>query len=425
MHLDLQTLYVVTAFVTALLGALLLFASLQNRSIRAPLWWGAAYIVNAGGLALGASRAASAAPAVVDIAAALVLLGFGLIWAGARVFDGRRVNALAVSLAPLFWLVASRIPAIAGSPDGRVAIVATMLAGLLALAASEIWRGRDEPLLSRWPAVVAPLAYAATLLVAAVAMVLSPSRQDGVEISGLSLALLTFGTLLFTVIMAFLQLNMTKERMELKHKANSQVDPLSGVANRRAFVTGAERLLAQQDGEAEPIAVLLFDLDRLKAINDRHGHAIGDAVLQEFAATAAATLGGDVLLARMGGEEFVCCIPVGDADEAYAIADRVRRNFAAAATRFGDADLMPSVSVGVTLAHDGEAPDGDQKVADLLAVVGRALDRAKQLGRNRVEAELPRDRSAAPGAPSIVPIIDQSRTGMTTRSAGRRRRVIL
>jgi diguanylate cyclase (GGDEF)-like protein len=415
----------VAAFVTALLGALLLFASLQNRSIRAPLWWGAAYIVNAGGLALGASRAASAAPAVVDIAAALVLLGFGLIWAGARVFDGRRVNALAVSLAPLFWLAASLIPTVAGSPGGRAAIVAMMLAGLLALSAREIWRGRDEPLLSRWPAVVAPLAYAATLLVAAAATVLSPSRQDGVEISGLSLALLTFGTLLFTVIMAFLQLNMTKERMELKHKANSQVDPLSGVVNRRAFVTGAERLLARRDGEAEPIAVLLFDLDRLKAINDRHGHAIGDAVLQEFAATAAATLGGDVLLARMGGEEFACCIPVGDADEAYAIADRVRRNFAAAATRFGDADLMPSVSVGMTLAHDGEAPDGDQKVADLLAVVGRALDRAKQLGRNRVEAELPRDRSAAPGAPSIVPIIDQSRTGMTTRSAGRRRRAIL
>jgi diguanylate cyclase (GGDEF)-like protein len=418
MHLDLQTLSVVTAFVTALLGGLLLFAGLQNRGIRAPMWWGAAFVINAGGLALGASRAASAAPAALDIAAALVLLGFGLIWGGARVFDGRPVNPLSLSLAPVLWLVVSCIPAVAASPGGRAAIVATMLIGLLVLTASEVWRGRDEPLLSRWPAVVALLGYAVTLLAVVAAMLPSPNRQ--IEIGGLSVALLTFGTLLFTVIMAFLQLNMTKERMELKHKAYSQVDPLSGVANRRAFAAGAERLLAQQDGEAEPIAVLLFDLDRLKAINERYGHAIGDAVLQEFAATTAAALGGDVLFARISGEEFACCVPVGDADEAYAIADRVRRNFAAAAVRFADEDLLPSVSVGMTLVHDR-----DKEVADLLAIAGRALDRAKRQGRNRVETELSDDRNTVAGAPSIVPIIDQSRTGMTTRSAGRRRRATL
>ena len=66
-----------------------------------------------------------------------------------------------------------------------------------------------------------------------------PSFRGDSLLSGLSFTLLAFGTLLFTVVMAFLQLNMTKERTELKHKINSLVDPLSGVANRRAFLDGA------------------------------------------------------------------------------------------------------------------------------------------------------------------------------------------
>ncbi len=130
--------------------------------------------------------------------------------------------------------------------------------------------------------------------------------------------------------------------------------------------------------------MLLFDLDHFKQINDRLGHAAGDAVLQAFAGTATATLGADILFARIGGEEFASCIPVGDIDEAYAIADRVRRNFAAAAVRFGNERLAPSVSVGVTLGCDPRA-----SVPDLLAIVDRALYRAKELGRNRVETEMP------------------------------------
>jgi diguanylate cyclase (GGDEF)-like protein len=228
--------------------------------------------------------------------------------------------------------------------------------------------------------------------------------------------LVAFGTLLFTVVMAFLQLNMTKERTELKHKINSLVDPLSGVANRRAFLDGAAGLLAQQEIDREPLAVLLFDLDHFKQINDRLGHAVGDSVLQAFAGTATATLGADVLFARIGGEEFASCIPVGDIDEAYAIADRVRRNFAAAAARFGSDQLSPSVSVGVTLACDSRTT-----VLELLLIVDRALYRAKELGRNRVETEVAAAGDTTVGAPSIVPIIGPDRAGLAARSIGHRR----
>ena len=223
---------------------------------------------------------------------------------------------------------------------------------------------------------------------------------------------------MFTVVLAFLQLNMTKERTELKHKINSLVDPLSGVANRRAFLDDAAALLVRHETDHEPLAMLLFDLDHFKQINDQFGHAIGDTVLQTFAGTASQTLGADVLFARIGGEEFASCLPVGDLDEAYAIADRVRRNFAAVAARFGNDALSPSVSAGVTLASDPHA-----SVTELLSIVDRALYRAKELGRNRVELEASAAAEASAGAPSIVPIIGPDRSAGAPQSAGRRWRV--
>ncbi len=422
MHLDVQTLSVVTVFITALLGALLVFAGLQNRTIRAPMWWGAAHIVNATGLGLLISRGAVPDFVTIDLANALVLLGYGLTWTGARVFDGRVIRPYLVLLAPAGWMLLYLIPGFAGAANLRTVVVSTMLALFALITAEEFWRGRDEPLMSRWPSVIVLLAYAAALLARVPATLLSPAFADDSVLSGLSFALLAFGTLLFTVVMAFLQLNMTKERTELRHKINSLVDPLSGVANRRAFLDGAAALLARQEVEREPLTVMLFDLDHFKQINDRFGkqindrfgHAVGDAVLQNFAGTATTTLGADVLFARIGGEEFAACLPVGDLDEAFAIADRVRRNFAGSAARFGSDGLLPTVSGGVTLACDPQA-----KVLDLLSIVDRALYRAKEHGRNRVETEVSQQQTVPAGAPSIVPIIGADRAGVGAASMRR------
>jgi diguanylate cyclase (GGDEF)-like protein len=209
-----------------------------------------------------------------------------------------------------------------------------------------------------------------------------------------------FGTLLFTVVTAFLLLNMTKERSELQHKINSLVDPLSGVANRRAFLNGAAGLIEQHARAAGQLALLLFDLDRFKAINDRFGHAVGDRVLQTFAHAAAKTLGPAVLFGRIGGEEFASLLVVGDAGEAYAIADRVRRNFAEAALRLGESALASTVSVGLALGVDPK-----DKVEGLLATADAALYRAKANGRNRVEAQPSNNDSAAVSPAVAAPVV--------------------
>jgi diguanylate cyclase (GGDEF)-like protein len=381
MQLDIETLSVVTVFVTALLGALLVFAGVQNRAVRAPMIWGSAYIVSALGLALLTTRGSAPGWISVDLANALVLLGSGLIWAGARMFDSRPVRPALVGAAAGLWLVACMVPAFADDINLRVVLASTLLAMLAAAAADEFWKGRAEPLMSRWPTVCVLYAYAAMLLARIPATLLSPLLRGQSLMSGVSFALIAFGTLLFSVVLAFLLLNMTKERTELQHKIASLIDPLSGVPNRRAFVEGANRLLAQQSLDFEPLAVFLFDLDRFKSINDHLGHGAGDEVLQIFAATASRTLGADVLFGRIGGEEFAAILPVGDIGEAEAIADRVRRNFVSAAAAHATDEVKPSVSVGVTLGCDPKLP-----VSALLASADQALYRAKAAGRNRVEA---------------------------------------
>lgn len=406
MNLDVGTLSIVTVFVGALLGALLVFAGLLNRSIRAPIWWGAAHIVGAAGLGLVAARGAVPNFLSIEVGNALVLFGYGLTFAGARVFGDRKVPPPVVVVAPLIWILSCRLPVVAGNVNLRVAIVSAMLAMLAAATAAEFWRGRDEPLMSRGPIVTVLLAHAAMLLVRIPVIHFAP-LVDNVELMrSVPFALLAFGTLLYAVVMAFLLLTMTKERTELAHKIASLVDPLCGVANRRAFLSGSSRLFARQKVDHEPLAMLLFDLDRFKEINDRLGHAAGDQVLQAFARSATATLGSDVLFGRIGGEEFASLLPVGDFGEAIAIADRVRRNFAEAVAHLSDRGLAPTVSVGVTLGVDAKT-----EVEDLLLVADEALYRAKANGRNRVEANAPdaiRESKIA-RAPSIVPILRANR----------------
>ena len=408
MHLDVGTLSVVTVFIMALLGALLVFAGLQNRSIRAPMLWGSAYITGAAGLGLVTTHGNLPDFVSTDLGYALVLLGCGLTWAGARIFSNRAVQPIVVLFAPVVWLFACQIPTFAQDMNLRVVVVSAMLAMLSAATAEEFWKGRDEALMSRWPTVIVLLAYSGALLARIPATYFAPVLDNHSLMSGVSFALLAFGTLLFTVVLAFLLLNMTKERTELAHKIASLVDPLSGVANRRAFLSGSNRLFAQQAVDREPLALLLCDLDRFKMINDQFGHAVGDQVLMTFARAATATLGREVLFGRIGGEEFAAMLPVGDVGEAFAIADRVRRNFAEAAGGFGEHDLRPTVSIGVTLCVDAKA-----EVEDLLVIADEALYRAKANGRNRVEMSEPSDpvEEAAHQAPSIVPNLAVRRIG--------------
>jgi diguanylate cyclase (GGDEF)-like protein/putative nucleotidyltransferase with HDIG domain len=144
-------------------------------------------------------------------------------------------------------------------------------------------------------------------------------------------------------------------------------DPLTGLRNRRGFEQGIE-------AHAAPVALLICDLDHFKRVNDTLGHPAGDDVLRRFAALLrACTRPGDVAI-RLGGEEFTLVLPGVGEREALAVAERLRREVAAA---FADFPVPVSVSVGIAVGVPGEGAE------PLVRAANRALYAAKRLGRDR------------------------------------------
>jgi diguanylate cyclase (GGDEF)-like protein len=186
-------------------------------------------------------------------------------------------------------------------------------------------------------------------------------------------------TLLYIIAINYLFLALTKERSELAHKRASMTDALTGLANRRAFMEFAEqRMNARASGT---VAFLVFDLDRFKAINDGHGHSMGDRVLRLFARTLSANLPRDSIAGRLGGEEFAAIVSGYDRQATIAAAERVRESFAAAARVVDGVPVAATVSIG--LAH---ADDQPAEIVALSERADKALYQAKALGRNRVES---------------------------------------
>ncbi|MDE1163923.1 MAG: GGDEF domain-containing protein [Pseudomonas sp.] len=155
-------------------------------------------------------------------------------------------------------------------------------------------------------------------------------------------------------------------------------DELTGLFNRRHFLRLASRELNEM-GAQVCHGLALIDLDHFKRINDVHGHAAGDQVLQAFAAVAGACLRDGDVLARYGGEEFVLLLPDCNPDRLSACCERLRLAFANAEP-LGLSVANLSLSAGMTLLHEGDDLD------DALHRADQALYRAKRSGRNRCAA---------------------------------------
>jgi diguanylate cyclase (GGDEF)-like protein len=165
--------------------------------------------------------------------------------------------------------------------------------------------------------------------------------------------------------------------MALELKRLSEIDPLTGVLNRRAFDSISQTALkAIADGKRA--AVILFDVDHFKSINDMHGHGAGDAVLRRLAEHVQSMLRPSDCLARYGGEEFVVLTSVMHPDEAKAIAERLR-SILADVTIPSHPQLFITASFGVSVQTGGH-----EDVSDLIAKADLCLYEAKRLGRNRV-----------------------------------------
>jgi diguanylate cyclase (GGDEF)-like protein len=373
MNLDPATLGTVSILLSALMGGLLLFAWLQNRTMTALSWWGVGFFV--GALGVGILGFQKLVPHVSDeavaIGNALIAAGIGSKYCGCRAFNGRPPR-IALGLAgAVLWLAAW--PLIHDSPEARLTFIGLTASTYLALSAWELVRHAPQRLVSQH-AVVA--VYGAAALSCMARGMVGPSLQTGfwAELFGrgwtAEWALLV---LLYIPTIAFLLLSMAKERLEYVSRQSALTDPLTLLPNRRCFFQQAEALASRH--RTTPVSCLLFDLDSFKRINDVYGHPVGDHVLQVFAGILVKHL-PEGASGRLGGEEFAALIQENQ-QEALALAEQIRKGLAHSSITLGDLQVRVTVSVGCATAIG-------QPVAELLTRADQALYEAKACGRNIV-----------------------------------------
>jgi two-component system, cell cycle response regulator len=162
-------------------------------------------------------------------------------------------------------------------------------------------------------------------------------------------------------------------------------DELTGLYNRRYLVAHIDELMTRISGEGVGVALLIFDIDHFKRVNDTYGHPTGDEVLRQVARRARDSVRSDDLVARLGGEEFAVVMPETDLSIAAAVADRLRLEIASKPFRLpAGGQLNVTVSIGVTIANTGR--EGRDQ---LLERADNALYEAKSAGRDRVIARPP------------------------------------
>ena len=384
-----------TIYVEAILGLLLLFAWVQNTAITAVAWWGFAHLLRAASVMLFGLYGTVSDLISIDLANAILFTAFALTWTGARVFDHCKPQPILLFGGAALWLIVCRIPGFADSFDARVLLSSGIITTYTWATAYEFWRGRSEPLVSRWPAIFMLFAHGALYLLRTPFGALLPWLPTNNQVfESVWLTVLSFEALLFTIAIAFILLAMAKERTEHRHKTAALVDPLTGIANRRAFLQDGEAQLKRQASDPRPTAVMLLDLDNFKSINDRFGHAVGDRVLEIFADVASGCIRHVDLFGRLGGEEFAALLRDTTRERALAIAEQIRACFADATREVEGQPVVATVSIGIVISHD---PMLD--LSALLAQADHALYRAKDSGRNRVEVA------------SIELILDRARRG--------------
>jgi diguanylate cyclase (GGDEF)-like protein len=163
-------------------------------------------------------------------------------------------------------------------------------------------------------------------------------------------------------------------------------DPLTGINNRRHFYQLAMIELKRSCRYHHPLAVVMFDVDHFKRVNDLYGHAIGDQVLQALAGLIRNCLRSNDIFARYGGEEFILLLPETDLQAASVIADRVRRQVAEKPLVVTPNQIEITISAGCSAVDHSVQPlfPKPKDLDRLIDCADKALYQAKRAGRNRI-----------------------------------------
>jgi len=260
----------------------------------------------------------------------------------------------------------------------RVATVCVGVALMLLATVRLIWqRGRAlAPLF----AAIASAGYAvlalALLARAVQALLVPPQTKISIDAPGSSNLLLVILVMAVGGLINLAQIRLVLGRVWQVLNAHAYTDALTETVNRRGLLQQVERLHQRARNGEPAYALLMIDVDHFKAINDRHGHAGGDEVLQRVARCLREGLRRGDVVARWGGEEFCVLLPQTEPAAALALAERLARTIAALGS--------PQVTVSIGLA---QARALLESFEDVIRRADAALYQAKQAGRNRVVSD--------------------------------------
>ena len=179
----------------------------------------------------------------------------------------------------------------------------------------------------------------------------------------------------------FFWISTAQLSLQLEHMAGT--DPLTRLYNRRTFLLACEGELQVAQRKSRPFSILMVDLDYFKNINDRYGHAAGDAALLAAVHAMQDSIRGSDVLARWGGEEFAALLPNANLEAAHVVAERLRANVARVELPVpcgGQGELVIRMTVSIGIATS----DLSESIHDVMARADQNLYLAKDFGRNRV-----------------------------------------
>ncbi|MCG2622895.1 GGDEF domain-containing protein [Arthrobacter sp. I2-34] len=375
MTLDTATLRV--AFAVVALTLFILFYLVTYRRTRSAYsgWWCAAitlFLTGSSAYLLNGTAQQFWANPVGNV---LTVLGAACVWAGARTLRAATPKLWQLAAGPAVVAVPSVLDHPATNNWAGGPFFLALMALLIGLSAVELWRlPPDYTWLRR------PLAFSAGFVAlyygGRCLAFLADGPQGRIFLAFFGTVPTTLLHMMLLVVVSFSMAALSHEQVTRELRARASLDGLTGLLNRTAFLDLADDELRRLQRTGTPGVLILADLDHFKSINDRHGHAAGDAALQSFAAACTATVRSTDLVGRYGGEEFVLLLPGAEPGQAKDVARQISLSHRRRQPQ--DGFRMPTASYGIAAIDPGA-----DNLAAVIAAADGALYKAKSQGRDR------------------------------------------
>ncbi|CAN7421720.1 GGDEF domain-containing protein [Acidovorax sp. LjRoot129] len=373
------TLVIVAAILSALVTTVLFAVWFFNRRIPGLRLWTWAFL---GGAVLCATllfRAHLPEVASVVLTQTANALAAYLCWQGSRAYMGRppSPHGYAAAVLAAVLCIAVYFTLVQPHAGARFALAGCVAATCFLLTARTVARGGFRNMPARYLFAGMVGVHGVFVLVRPLLFRLAAPSDAGLLVQISQFVLLEATVALVMIAFGTLMLINEFITTELRHLA--EVDPLTSVFNRRAFLALLDKGLATAQHSQAALPVLVMDLDHFKKINDTWGHRSGDDALRHFVMLAQRCLRKEDVMGRLGGEEFAIFLPSTDRQGAGAVAERLRALVETQPPAIDGGSTPLTVSIGIALSASNDSAQSVLQRAD------EAMYVAKKLGRNRVE----------------------------------------